>query len=54
MLQAQIDYMYLFPYLIHIVYPYIILFSFHDEMRKPRQVTALVQPMNQLRIAVIK
>jgi hypothetical protein len=26
-LQAQIDYMYLFPYLIHLIYPFIVLFT---------------------------
>jgi hypothetical protein len=34
LLQAQIDYMYLFPYLIHIIYPYIVLFTLHGEKFK--------------------
>jgi hypothetical protein len=29
LLQAQIDYMYLFPYFIHIIYPFIVLFIIH-------------------------
>jgi len=44
LLQAQIDYMYLFPYLIHLVYPYIVLLSFHREMLKSRR-TAPIQPI---------
>jgi hypothetical protein len=42
--QAQIDYMYLFPYLIHILYPYIVLLCFHREMLKFRQTP--IQPIN--------
>ncbi|CAF0731332.1 unnamed protein product [Adineta steineri] len=38
LLQAQIDYMYLFPYLIHILYPFIVLLSFHNEMLKFKRV----------------
>jgi hypothetical protein len=34
MLQAQIDYMYLFPYLTHILYPFIVLLSFHRQTFK--------------------
>ena len=30
--QAQVDYMFLFPYLIHIVYPFIVLLTHHNEM----------------------
>ncbi|CAF1044750.1 unnamed protein product [Adineta ricciae] len=32
LLQAQIDYIYLFPYLIHLIYPFIILMTYHKEM----------------------
>ena len=32
LLQVQIDYMYLFPYLIHIIYPFLVLVTFHKEM----------------------
>ena len=32
LLQAQIDYMYLFPYLIHIIYPFIVLLTNRKEM----------------------
>jgi len=32
LLQAQIDYMYLFPYLIHLIYPLIILLTYRKEM----------------------
>jgi len=41
LLQAQIDYMYLFPYLIHIVYPYIVLLCFREEMLKFRPTAAV-------------
>jgi hypothetical protein len=44
LLQAQIDYMYLFPYLIHLVYPYIVLLNFHHEMLKCKQAVS-VQPI---------
>jgi hypothetical protein len=54
LLQAQIDYMYLFPYLIHIVYPYIVLLSFHDEMKKSSRKTATVFPMNPVKIVFTK
>jgi len=54
LLQAQIDYMYLFPYLIHIVYPYIVLLSFHDEMKKSSRQTATVFPMNPVKIVFTK
>jgi hypothetical protein len=32
LIQAQIDYMYLFPYLIHLIYPFIVLLSYSNEM----------------------
>lgn len=48
LIQAQIDYMYLFPYLIHIVYPYIVLLSFPHQIKFNRQ-TATVHPMHQLK-----
>jgi len=35
LVQAQIDYMYLFPYFIHLIYPYIILLTFNHELTKP-------------------
>jgi len=54
MLQAQIDYMYLFPYLIHILYPFIVLLSFYDEMVKTNQFTAVVVPMNALKMTNMK
>jgi hypothetical protein len=44
LLQAQIDYIYLFPYLIHIFYPFIVLLSFHDELFRLRG-TASAQPV---------
>jgi hypothetical protein len=34
LVQAQIDYIYLFPYFIHLLYPYIILLTFKDELVK--------------------
>jgi hypothetical protein len=34
LLQAQIDYIYLFPYLIHLIYPFIVLFTYPKEMLK--------------------
>jgi hypothetical protein len=50
MLQAQIDYMYLFPYLIHILYPFIVLLSFYDEIVKTNQFAPVVVPMNALKM----
>lgn len=38
LLQAQIDYMYLFPYLIHLIYPYIVLLTFHPHVRRVTRV----------------
>jgi hypothetical protein len=32
LLQAQIDYIYLFPYLIHLIYPFIVLLTYQNEM----------------------
>ncbi len=32
LLQAQIDYIYLFPYLVHLIYPFIVLVTYHNEM----------------------
>ena len=32
LLQAQIDYMYLFPYLIHLICPFIVLLTYHNKM----------------------
>lgn len=43
LLQAQIDYMYLFPYLVHLIYPYIVLFSYRKEFAKAhRRITSVV------------
>ena len=39
LLQAQIDYMYLFPYLIHLLYPFVVLLTYHKEMLPSRQIT---------------
>lgn len=41
MLQAQFDYMYLFPYFIHFIYPYIVLLTYHHEMIGKRQQTSV-------------
>jgi len=49
MLQAQIDYMYLFPYLIHIIYPYIVFLTFYHETKKSNRQTATVHPMHPLK-----
>lgn len=46
LLQAQIDYMYLFPYFVHLIYPYVVLLSFHQEMIKPSRTTTSVAPGN--------
>ncbi|CAF0780842.1 unnamed protein product [Adineta steineri] len=32
LLQAQVDYIYLFPYLIHLIYPFIVLLTYRKEM----------------------
>jgi hypothetical protein len=32
LLQAQTDYLYLFPYFIHLIYPFIVLFTYYTEM----------------------
>lgn len=38
LLQAQFDYMFLFPYFIHLLYPFIVLFTYRHEMLKfPRR-----------------
>lgn len=47
MLQEQIDYMYLFPYLIHIFYPFIVLLSFYREIIKSTQNVATVSPIQR-------
>ena len=54
LVQAQIDYMYLFPYLIHILYPFVVLLSFHDEMLKSTRQTTTVFPMNTIRTVYVK
>jgi hypothetical protein len=33
LVQAQIDYMYLFPYFIHIIYPFLVLCTIHHKNR---------------------
>jgi hypothetical protein len=49
LLQAQIDYMYLFPYLIHIVYPYIVILCLYHDTMKSNRKTATVNPMYPLK-----
>jgi hypothetical protein len=44
LIQAQIDYMYLFPYFIHLIYPFIVLFTYHREMLNFKQQTTTVRP----------
>jgi hypothetical protein len=44
LLQAQIDYMYLFPYLIHVIYPIIVLLII---VHKRRARSRAVQPMGR-------
>jgi hypothetical protein len=46
LVQAQIDYMYLFPYFIHILYPLIVLFIIHQENGSSNRHTAAIQPAN--------
>jgi hypothetical protein len=46
LVQAQIDYMYLFPYLIHIIYPFIVRFIIHTKNNKFNRNVAAVQPNN--------
>ena len=48
LVQAQIDYMYLFPYLVHIIYPFLILIILNKEMfsfRRNPVVVGLVNPI---------
>ena len=54
LLQDQITYMYLFPYLIHLLYPAVILISFHHEIPSIRKTTGTVVPMQTFRITNIK
>jgi hypothetical protein len=42
LLQAQIDYIYLFPYLVHLIYPFIVLFTYHNEMLNFKRNTVVV------------
>ncbi|UJR32763.1 hypothetical protein I4U23_020223 [Adineta vaga] len=44
LLQAQIDYMYLFPYFIHLIYPFMIFLTYYKEMYpfKRNTIAALV------------
>ena len=37
LIQAQIDYMYLFPYLIHLLYPFIVLLTYRHKMLRLRR-----------------
>jgi hypothetical protein len=47
LIQAQIDYMYLFPYLIYFIYPFIVLFIVYPRnLRKNRHTTA-IHPHNK-------
>lgn len=48
LLQAQIDYMYLFPYLVHLIYPFIVLLTNRKEMLKFNQNTVLPEAINTL------
>jgi hypothetical protein len=43
LLQAQIDYMYLFPYLIHLIYPFIVLLTNQNEMLNFKRNTVVPQ-----------
>ena len=54
LLQAQIDYMYLFPFLIHLIYPYTVLLGLYQETGQSNQHTATIHPMTQLRTLQIK
>ena len=41
LLQEQIDYIYLFPYLIHVIYPYTVLLTLHGKPSKVRSSVAV-------------
>jgi hypothetical protein len=45
LIQAQIDYMYLFPYFIHLIYPFVVLLTFRREMLNFHRHT-FIQPIN--------
>ena len=40
LLQAQIDYLYLMPYMIHFLYPFIVMLTYPQEMLKFNQIHA--------------
>jgi hypothetical protein len=42
LLQAQIDYIYLIPYLVHLIYPFIVLVTYHNEMLNFKRNTVVV------------
>ena len=54
LIQPQIDYMYLFPFLIHLIYPYTLLLGLNQETEQSNRHTAAVYPMTQLRTLQIK
>jgi hypothetical protein len=46
LIQAQIDYMYLFPYFIHIIYPFIVFFIIHRKGGNFMRNTIAIHPDN--------
>ena len=42
LLQFQIDYLYLFPYFIHLIFPFIVLLIFHQDMLKFRRIRPVI------------
>ncbi len=46
LVQAQIDYMYLFPYIIHLIYPFIVLFIIHHKNGTVNQHVVAIQLNN--------
>ncbi len=49
LLQAQIDYMYLFPYFIHIIYPFIVFYTIHQKNHIHVQNVPAIQANNNPR-----
>ncbi len=53
LVQAQIDYMYLFPYFIHLIYPFIVIFTMDHKNRIDNQQVLPVQPNNAPALRII-
>ena len=45
LVQEQVDYLFLLPYMIHFLYPFIVLYTYRQEMLNINRIKAVVQPM---------